>query len=220
MAVATAISDEGVVDVRDRADIRRQIKLVVVFGLVALALVFFYLRIDDFTVTYTLGERVTRDDPAKSIDAQPIMIAGIVVAAVSLLLAAAQQGAQGCLGALVYFLVGVAFFSGFVIWCYADQTGTFSVAIINPFPGTIRLATPLIFGALAGVPVRALRRHQHRDRGPVPDGRLLRGGRVQPVLQRGDGPGRRDHRRRRAWPRCSASSRSATRSTRSCSASC
>ena len=52
-----------------------------VFGLVALALlVFFYLRIDDFTVTYTLGERVTQDDPAKSIDAQPIMIAGIVVA--------------------------------------------------------------------------------------------------------------------------------------------
>ena len=37
-----------------------------------------------------------------------------------------------------------------MIWSYADQSGTFSVAIINPFPGTIRLATPLIFGALAG----------------------------------------------------------------------
>ena len=49
----------GVVDVRDRATSRRQIKLVVLFALV-LALVFFYLRIDDFTVTYTLGERVTR----------------------------------------------------------------------------------------------------------------------------------------------------------------
>ena len=48
------------------------------------------------------------------------------------------------------------------------------MAIVNPLPGTIRLATPLIFGALAGCPVRARRRHQHRHRGPVPDGRLLR----------------------------------------------
>ena len=57
---------------------------------------------------------------------------------------------KGALGVLVYFLVGVAFFAGFTVWCYADQTGCFSVAFINPFPGTIRLATPLIFGALAG----------------------------------------------------------------------
>jgi len=150
MAVATAISDEGVVAVRDRADVRRQIKLVSIFGLVLLALIVFYSRIDDFNVVYTLGERVTKDDPAESINAQPIMIAGIVVAALALLLAAVNRVPKGALGALVYLLVGVAFFSGFIIWCYADQSGAFSVAIINPFPGTIRLATPLIFGALAG----------------------------------------------------------------------
>ncbi|MCW6004348.1 ABC transporter permease [Micromonospora sp. CPCC 205371] len=150
MAVANAISDEGIVDVRDRTDIRRQAKLVSIFGLVLLALIAFYSRIDDFHIVYTLGERVIKDDPAKEINAQPIMIVGIVVAALALLLAAVNRVPKGALGALGYLLVGVAFFSGFIIWCYADQSGAFSVAIINPFPGTIRLATPLIFGAIAG----------------------------------------------------------------------
>jgi ABC-type uncharacterized transport system permease subunit len=150
MAVATAISSEGAVDVRDRGDVRRQIRLVSIFGLVLLALVFFYLRIDDFSVKYTLGERVTKDDPSKDLDAQTIMIVGIVIAAVALLLAVINKVPKGAVGALIYALVGIAFFAGFVFWNYADQSGTFSVAIINPFPGTIRLATPLIFGALAG----------------------------------------------------------------------
>jgi len=150
MALATAISAEGAVEVRDRADVRRQVKLVSLFGLVLLLLVVFFWRIDDFHVVYTLGERVTKDDPAKDLNARPIMLGAMVVAAVSLVLALANQVRKGWLSWLVYFLVGVAFFAGFLIWCYTDQTGSFSVAIINPFPGAIRLATPLIFGALAG----------------------------------------------------------------------
>ena len=152
MAVATAISDEGVVDVRDRGDVRRQIRLVVDLrpgrcwrSSSSTS------RIDDFTVNYTLGERVTKDDPAKEHrraadhDRRHRRRRGLACCWPLL-----NKVPKGAVGALVYFLVGVAFFSGFVIWCYADQTGTFSVAIINPFPGTIRLATPLIFGALAG----------------------------------------------------------------------
>jgi general nucleoside transport system permease protein len=150
MAVATAISDVGAVEVRDRADVRRQVKLVSLFSLVLAALLVFYWRVDDFHIVYTLGERVTLDDPAKTVNAQPIAIAGIVITAVALVLAALNRVPKGALGWLVYFLVGLAFFSGFTIWCYADQTGSFSVAFINPFPGTIRLATPLILGALAG----------------------------------------------------------------------
>jgi general nucleoside transport system permease protein len=150
MAVATAISTEGAVEVRDRGDVRRQVKLVSVFGLVLLLLLVFFWRVDDFHIVYTLGERVTLDDPAKTIDAKAIAVVGLVVAAAALLLAAVNRVPKGALGWLVYALVGLAFFSGFTIWCYADQTGSFSVAFINPFPGTIRLATPLIFGALAG----------------------------------------------------------------------
>ena len=37
MATATAISDVGAVDIRDRADVARQIKLVVVFAIVVAA---------------------------------------------------------------------------------------------------------------------------------------------------------------------------------------
>ena len=150
MAVATAISDIGAVEVRTRADVRRQIKLISLFGFVLLLLLVFFWRVDDFHVVYTLGERVTLDEPAKTINAKPIMIGAIVVTAVSLGLAIANQVRKGWLAWLVYFLVGVSFFAGFLIWAYADQSGSFSVAIINPFPGTIRLATPLILGALAG----------------------------------------------------------------------
>jgi simple sugar transport system permease protein len=150
MAVATAISDVGVVEVRDRGDVRRQVKLVSLFSLVVLALVFFYWRVDDFHIVYTLGERVTLDNPSKTVNARPVAIAGLVVALASLVLALLNRVPKGALGGLVYLLVGLAFFSGFTIWCYADQSGSFSVAFINPFPGTIRLATPLILGALAG----------------------------------------------------------------------
>jgi general nucleoside transport system permease protein len=150
MALATAISTEGAIEVRDRGDVHRQIRLVVIFSLVSLALIVFFLRIDDFHLVYTLGERVTRDDPAKDVNGKPIMIASIVVALASLGLALFNKVPKGALGVLVYFLVGLSFFAGFTIWCYTDQSGSFSVAFINPFPGTIRLATPLIFGALAG----------------------------------------------------------------------
>jgi ABC-type uncharacterized transport system permease subunit len=150
MAVATAISDVGAVEVRDRGDVRRQVRLVSLFSLVLLALVFFYWRVDDFHIVYTLGERVTLDNPSKTIDARPVAIAGLVVAAAALVLAVLNRVPKGALGVVIYLLVGLAFFSGFTIWCYADQTGSFSVAFINPFPGTIRLATPLILGALAG----------------------------------------------------------------------
>src|SRR5690349_24073155 len=95
MAVATAISDIGAIDVRDRADVRRQIKLVSLFGIVLVLLLVFYWRIDDFHVVYTLGERVTLDEPAKPLNGKPIMIGAIVVTAVALALAVANQVRKG-----------------------------------------------------------------------------------------------------------------------------
>jgi general nucleoside transport system permease protein len=150
MAVSTAITTEGTVAVRDRADVRRQVKLAVLFGLVTVLVLYFWISVADFHVTYTLGERVTKDDPATEINAQPLMIIALVVAAAAFVLALLNKVPRGGLGALVYALVGLSFAAGFIIWCYADQSGAFSVAIINPFPGTVRLAAPLIFGGLAG----------------------------------------------------------------------
>jgi ABC-type uncharacterized transport system permease subunit len=150
MAVATAISDEGAVDVRDRADVARQIKLVVVFGFVLALLGVFALTIDDSTVLYTLGERISRDTPAKEANGQVLLYGAIAVTGVALLLALVNKVPRGWLGLLVFILVGLAFFTGFLVWNYADQDLARPLAMINPFPGTIRLATPLVFGALAG----------------------------------------------------------------------
>ena len=150
MALATAISDEGAVEVRDRGDVRRQVKLVVMFGLVVLFVLFFWSRVGDAHVTYTLGERVSLDDPAKTFNARPVLIGATAVSLVALVLAILNKVPRSWVGGLIYILVGLSFFGGFVVWCYADQTGALPIAMVNPMPGTIRLATPLIFGGLAG----------------------------------------------------------------------
>ena len=150
MAIATAISDEGAVDLRDRADVSRQIKLVVVFGLVVALLVWFALTIENSTVLYTLGERISKETPAKEVNGQALAWGAVAVAVVALLLAAVNKVPRGGLGILVFVLVGLAFFSGFLVWNYADQDLARPLAMVNPLPGTMRLATPLVFGALAG----------------------------------------------------------------------
>jgi general nucleoside transport system permease protein len=151
MATATAISDVGAVEIRDRADVVRQIKLVVVFGIVVALLVWFALTIEDPTVLYTLGERISRETPAEEINGQALAWAAVVVAAVALVLAAVNKVPKGALGVLVFVLVGIAFFTGFLVWNYADQDLARPLAMVNPLPGTVRLATPLVLGALAGV---------------------------------------------------------------------
>ena len=90
------LAPTGAVDVRDRADVRRQIKLVVVFGLVAArAASSSSRRHRRPDVVYTLGERVTKDDPAEELNARPIVLVGVVVAALALVLAALNRVPQG-----------------------------------------------------------------------------------------------------------------------------
>ena len=149
-ATATAISDVGRVEVRDRADINRQIKLVVVFALVSLLLLWFALTIDNPTVLYTLGPGISKDYPAQEVNGQTLAWGALVVAGVALALAAVNKVPKGVLGVLVYVLVGLAFFVGFLVWNYADQSLARPLAMVNPMPGTVRLATPLVLGALAG----------------------------------------------------------------------
>jgi len=151
MATATAISDVGAVEIRDRADVVRQVKLVVVFAIVVALLVWFALTIENPTVLYTLGERISLETPAEEINGQAVAWAAVVVASAGLLLAAINKVPKGALGVLVFVLVGLAFFTGFLVWNYADQDLARPLAMVNPLPGTVRLATPLVLGALAGV---------------------------------------------------------------------
>ena len=123
MSAATAMSDQSLdlVDVRDRASIARQIKLIVVFSIVVALLLFFALTINDSTVLYTLGERISRENPAKEINGQAIAWASFVIALVALVLAVLDRVPKGAWGAVIFVLVGVAFFTSFLVWNYADQ---------------------------------------------------------------------------------------------------
>lgn len=145
--VSTAITHEGAVAVRDRADVRRQVKLVVVFALVVVALLYFAQAMNDSTVTVLLGERKTADDPGYDFNGRLTILIGAVFAIAMLALAAVNRFPKRTLGLVLMLLVGVAFFAGFIIWAYADKPG---FVIANPLPSTVKLATPLILGALAG----------------------------------------------------------------------
>jgi ABC-type uncharacterized transport system permease subunit len=150
MSTAVAAPTALVEGVRDREDIRRQVKQLVIFGLVTLLLLYFAWSIKDHTIFYTLGERITKDEPSTEVDSTMVSWLSVVVAVVALALAAVNRVPKGAPGAVVLGLVGIAFFTGFLLWNYTDQTGGFSAALTNPLPNTIRFATPLVFGALAG----------------------------------------------------------------------
>jgi simple sugar transport system permease protein len=139
------------VDIRDRADVQRQIRLVGVFAFLLALVAWMYLSVDSFDMQYSLAERITREDQPKALDAQPLMIAALVVILVALALAAVNKVPRGALGLLVFVLVALAFFAAFVIWSFTDQEGTFQRTFFNPLPEAIRTATPIILGALAGV---------------------------------------------------------------------
>jgi general nucleoside transport system permease protein len=136
--------------VRDRADVARQIRLVITFAITLALLVWFALNIENTSVTYVLGERVTVEDKPKELTTTWISWGAVVVSAVALVLAALNRFPRRWPGALLALLVGITFYLGFLMWAYADQGGAFQAAIANPIPGTMRIATPLVLGALAG----------------------------------------------------------------------
>ena len=136
--------------VRDRADVRRQIKLIVVMGIVAALLLYFALAIDDSTVQYVLGERVSKEFPPHDLPTAPVVWTAFAVAVVSLVLALLNR-LHGWVGVTAFLLTGLAFYAGFIVWAYSDQGEGFQASIANPLPGTIEIATPLVLGALAGV---------------------------------------------------------------------
>ena len=149
MGTAVASRDEAA-PVRDRADVRRQVKLVVVLGILALLLLWFALDIDDPTIKYLKGATRTAEDTGTEVNGQVIAWVAFAVVAVTLLLAALNKVPRGVWGVVAGLVAGVAFFAGFIAWQYADQSGAGNLVFANPLPGTIRLATPLVFGALAG----------------------------------------------------------------------
>ncbi len=137
--------------VRDRVDVVRQVRLIVTFAIAALLLLYFATAIDNPSVTYILGERVTQEFQPQEVNGRAVSWAAFVVALAALVLAAVNRFPRGWQGLLIAVVVGIMFYLGFLMWAYADQGGAFQAAIANPIPGTMRIATPLVLGALAGV---------------------------------------------------------------------
>ena len=137
--------------IRDRADRARQLRLVVTFGIVTAVLLLFALLVEDPQVRYILGERVTREEQPRALDGRPVSWGAVAVATVALVLAALNRYPRRAAGVLLGLLVGIATYVGFLMWAYADQGEGFVSAIANPVPGTVRIATPIVLGALAGV---------------------------------------------------------------------
>jgi simple sugar transport system permease protein len=137
--------------IRERSDVHRQIRLVVTFAIATALCIYFALAVDDPNVRYILGERVTKEFQPKDLNGSWVSWLAVAVAALALVLAAVNRFPRGGAGVLIGILVGLMFYLGFLMWVYADQGEGFTAAITNPIPGTIRIATPLVLGALAGV---------------------------------------------------------------------
>ena len=150
-ATATAAPETQPTRIRERSDVHRQIRLVVTFAIATALCIFFTLAVDDPNVRYILGERVTKEFQPKDLNGSWVAWLAVAVSAVALVLAAVNRFPRGAAGVVLGVLVGLMFYLGFLMWVYADQGEGFTAAITNPIPGTIRIATPLVLGALAGV---------------------------------------------------------------------
>jgi simple sugar transport system permease protein len=134
---------------RSPADVRRRVKVVVLFALVAALLLWFALDIHDPTVSLLTGDRVTATDRGHAFNGRTVVWICLALTLVALAVGALDR-LRGPWLVLVSFLVGTAFLVGFVIWNYADQTSGLGLVILNPLPGTVKYSVPLVFGALAG----------------------------------------------------------------------
>ena len=156
---ATITAPADAARVRDRADVQRQIKLVVVAVVAVALLVYFWLSTSDphvlFGARQAAGGWFANAGPSKQptdVDITLIQVVCVVVAAVTLVLAAVNRVPKGWLGGVVYVLLGAAFFVGFYLWNFVDQAGDPGkwITVVEPFSQGIQYATPMVLGALAG----------------------------------------------------------------------
>lgn len=151
MSETLQTTDAPETQVRDRADVRRQIKLSIIYAVAALLLLRWALSIDDPYVLYTLGDKRSKEHPAETMNGLRVVWIAFGIVVVGLLAALVNRIPRGWVGLVVHIVVGVAFYAGFVVWYFADQpAGDFESAIANPLPTAVTKATPLVLGALAG----------------------------------------------------------------------
>ena len=136
------------VTVRSAADKARQWKMVALFAIVSVLLLWFYLDIKHPTVNYLIKNDV--GEKPHQLNAKTVILVVLVLAVIALVLAVINKIRAGAMTIVVSLVVGLGFLLGFLVWNYADQTGQFPFSMANPLPGMIKYGVPLVFGALAG----------------------------------------------------------------------
>ena len=97
-------------EVRDPHERRRRIKSVVVLGIALALLVWFAIDGESETVTYVLGDRVSREFPPKELAAGPVAWGCVVVVAIALVLAALNMLRRQAVAVPVFIVSGLAFY--------------------------------------------------------------------------------------------------------------
>jgi len=137
--------------VRDRADVRRQVRLVTIFAIVSALVAYFFVAVDDYAMRYSLAERITAEDQPQDFDARVLMVVCLVLVVAALVVAALNLVPRNGWAIVLFVVVGLAFLAAFVVWNFTDQSGSTQRVFFNPMPEAVRRATPIILGALAGV---------------------------------------------------------------------
>jgi simple sugar transport system permease protein len=129
---------------------RRYIRTVVILAIAALLLVWLWIRTGGGDFTFLVQARsADNEEIAVSTGAKGLVLACVLVALTGLALFALRLVRSGPLFVLLVLLVGLAFVVGFCAWAYAP-VGERALPMTNPLQGTVRYATPLVLGALAG----------------------------------------------------------------------
>jgi simple sugar transport system permease protein len=135
--------------VRSAADKARQWKMVGLFALVSVALLYFWLDISNPTVKYLLENKP--GETPHELNAKTVIIVALVISVVATVAAVLNKIPAGAWTFVAALVVGLFFLLGFLVWNYADQpAGGIDFAMANPLPGMIKYGVPLVFGALAG----------------------------------------------------------------------
>lgn len=134
---------------------RQRVRIGLLLVLLTVSGGWLFLVTDPGTVTFQLSGRLEENQvPDIVVSARPLALVGVLVmAAIAALqsVAVARHRRVGALsggwGVLVFTAFGIAFVLTFLAWAASGRT----FPLTNQFQGTLTLATPLIFGALAGV---------------------------------------------------------------------
>jgi ABC-type uncharacterized transport system permease subunit len=163
MSAATAeVSHEAPLAVVSPAERRRYARITTILSVAAILQLWMWVETASGDFTFRIQTEtaeqdqidVSFDGPALGLICLIVTVAGLALFAAAPVLRdrlpAARRFQRGPLFVLLAVLAGLAFITGFCVWVYSGQSLDPPLAMTNPLEGTLRFATPLALGAMAG----------------------------------------------------------------------